>query len=182
MLRRDPVLQDVETGLSYYGYRYYSPELGRWLSYDSLRELGGIMLFGWKKYIELPLYNFIGNNPMSMFDVDGLGLPDDVSAVGGLVGAVKGPAGSFYGTMGGAILSALDEMGVCATDGEDIDKDVCIRYCINKRGQMDNKFGHKKVWRKYKCHGFFKNYIDQKVLEPCNAGACAKCYDDKGVF
>jgi RHS repeat-associated protein len=33
---------DSETGLYYYGYRYYSPELGRWVSRDPLGEEGGV--------------------------------------------------------------------------------------------------------------------------------------------
>ncbi|MBM4309920.1 MAG: hypothetical protein FJ119_03090, partial [Deltaproteobacteria bacterium] len=35
---------DAETGLYYYGYRYYSSELGRWLNRDPLGERGGINL------------------------------------------------------------------------------------------------------------------------------------------
>ena len=31
---------DVETGLAYYNHRYYTPELGRWLSRDPIGELG----------------------------------------------------------------------------------------------------------------------------------------------
>ncbi|MDZ4199220.1 MAG: RHS repeat-associated core domain-containing protein, partial [Kiritimatiellia bacterium] len=33
--------EDAETGLLYYGYRFYSPELGRWLSRDLIGEYGG---------------------------------------------------------------------------------------------------------------------------------------------
>jgi len=51
---------DDETGLVYYGYRYYSPELGRWLTRDPLEEEGG-----------LNLYAFVGNNPTG--DIDPLG-------------------------------------------------------------------------------------------------------------
>jgi RHS repeat-associated protein len=36
---------DSETGLYYYGYRYYSPELGRWVSRDPIGERGGVNLF-----------------------------------------------------------------------------------------------------------------------------------------
>ena len=36
---------DAETGLYYYGYRYYSPSLGRWISRDPIRENGGANLF-----------------------------------------------------------------------------------------------------------------------------------------
>ena len=37
---------DAETGLYWYGYRYYSPKLGRWLTRDPLGEAGGINLYG----------------------------------------------------------------------------------------------------------------------------------------
>jgi len=36
---------DQETGLSYYNYRYYSGELGRWLSRDPVEERGGVNLY-----------------------------------------------------------------------------------------------------------------------------------------
>ena len=34
---------DAETGLGYWGYRYYSPGLGRWISRDPIEEKGGVM-------------------------------------------------------------------------------------------------------------------------------------------
>jgi RHS repeat-associated protein len=37
---------DPETGLLYYGYRYYSPSLGRWLSRDPIGEAGGVNAYG----------------------------------------------------------------------------------------------------------------------------------------
>lgn len=36
---------DRETGLYYYGYRYYQPDTGRWLSRDPIEEFGGINLY-----------------------------------------------------------------------------------------------------------------------------------------
>jgi len=36
---------DAETGLGYWGYRYYSARLGRWLSRDPLEEQGGLNLY-----------------------------------------------------------------------------------------------------------------------------------------
>jgi len=38
--------RDGETGLHYYGYRYYSPTLGRWLRRDPIGERGGRNLSG----------------------------------------------------------------------------------------------------------------------------------------
>ena len=55
--------RDSETGFYYYGYRYYSPELGRWISRDPLGEQGGLNLYG-----------FVGNDPVNW--ADPLGLAD----------------------------------------------------------------------------------------------------------
>ncbi|MCG3128345.1 MAG: hypothetical protein CHACPFDD_03229 [Phycisphaerae bacterium] len=51
-------------GLSYYGFRYYSPRLGRWMSRDPIGEAGGVNLYG-----------FASNDPLD--EVDTLGLFDD---------------------------------------------------------------------------------------------------------
>jgi len=52
---------DDESELAYYGYRYYSPEMGRWVSRDPIGQWGGINLY------------IIGNNaPISGVDVLGL--------------------------------------------------------------------------------------------------------------
>jgi RHS repeat-associated protein len=52
---------DAETGLCYYGYRYYSPEVGRWLGRDPIGENGGINLYG-----------MLGNDAANRIDVLGL--------------------------------------------------------------------------------------------------------------
>ncbi len=52
---------DPETGFYYYGYRFYSPFLKRWLTRDPIGENGGINL-----------YAMCENDPVSSFD--GLGL------------------------------------------------------------------------------------------------------------
>ncbi|MFV2947252.1 RHS repeat-associated core domain-containing protein, partial [Pseudomonas japonica] len=49
------------TGLYYFGYRYYQPWAGRWLSTDPAGRVDG-----------LNLYRMVGNNPVSFFDVQGL--------------------------------------------------------------------------------------------------------------
>jgi RHS repeat-associated protein len=51
---------DGETGLVYYGFRYYSPELGRWPSRDPIEERGGINLYG-----------MVGNDAVNQVDVLG---------------------------------------------------------------------------------------------------------------
>ncbi len=52
---------DTETNLVYYNYRYYNPELGRWLTRDPIGEFGG-----WD------LYNFVYNESINAFDNLGL--------------------------------------------------------------------------------------------------------------
>jgi RHS repeat-associated protein len=36
---------DDEAGLMYYGFRYYQPTTGRWLSRDPIEEKGGLNLY-----------------------------------------------------------------------------------------------------------------------------------------
>jgi RHS repeat-associated protein len=55
--------KDRETGLVYYGHRYYDPSLGRFINRDPSEEAGGLNLYG-----------FVGNN--SINDWDYLGLDD----------------------------------------------------------------------------------------------------------
>jgi RHS repeat-associated protein len=60
---------DADTGLYYYGYRYYSPRLGRWLNRDPIAEEGGLNLYG-----------FVRNAPVDL--VDPLGLAIDARRQG----------------------------------------------------------------------------------------------------
>ena len=54
---------DDETQLSYYGYRYYDAEKGRWVSRDPVEERGGCGLYG-----------FVSNRALVMVDRHGLTL------------------------------------------------------------------------------------------------------------
>jgi len=53
----------ANAGLYCYGFRYYEPNLQRWLNQDPLQELGGINL-----------YSFCANNTFAYVDIDGLAL------------------------------------------------------------------------------------------------------------
>jgi RHS repeat-associated protein len=52
---------DQETGFYYYGYRYYDPVTGRWLSIDPMGEMSG-----------LNIYSFVFNNAVVRWDILGL--------------------------------------------------------------------------------------------------------------
>ena len=56
------------TGLYYYGYRYYQPWAGRWLSTDPAGTVDGLNLF-----------RMVRNNPLRFFDTNGLAPSDDKS-------------------------------------------------------------------------------------------------------
>jgi RHS repeat-associated protein len=56
-----PTPTTTASGVHYYGYRYYSPELGRWPSRDPIGEQGG-----------RHLYSFTGNNAIGRIDAFGL--------------------------------------------------------------------------------------------------------------
>jgi RHS repeat-associated protein len=64
---------DDETGLVYYGYRYYSPEMGRWLSRDPIGERGGLNLFC-----------IAANAPIDVIDVLGMSIFENIGmSIGG---------------------------------------------------------------------------------------------------
>ena len=46
--------------VSYYGYRYYTPQTGRWINRDPMEEKGGINLYG-----------FVENDGVNLVDPDG---------------------------------------------------------------------------------------------------------------
>jgi RHS repeat-associated protein len=53
--------RDRETGLMYFGARYYNPAIGRWMSVDPMAA----------KYPGLSPYNYCLNSPINNFDPDG---------------------------------------------------------------------------------------------------------------
>jgi RHS repeat-associated protein len=59
-IRFSTKFSDDESGLIYYGYRYYSPSLGRWVGRDPAEEGGG-----------LNLYAALLNSPLTQIDPDG---------------------------------------------------------------------------------------------------------------
>ncbi len=66
----------VNSGMYYYGYRFYDPNLQRWLNRDPISELGFETLprRGWGKNDDLNLYDYVHNSPISYQDPYGLSL------------------------------------------------------------------------------------------------------------
>ena len=65
---------DEETGLRYYGFRFYNPELGRWLSRDPIAEEAfirvrsaiGVEVYDFSRFVSLPLDDFIQNETFAV--------------------------------------------------------------------------------------------------------------------
>jgi RHS repeat-associated protein len=67
---------DPESGLNYYGYRYYDPKDGRWPSRDPIQEIGFIETNNYPRMLsrkrEANLFLFVSNQAVNSFDVLGL--------------------------------------------------------------------------------------------------------------
>jgi RHS repeat-associated protein len=60
--------RDTESGLDYFKYRMYESSMGRWLSPDP----SGLTHADLGNPQSLNLYNYVGNNPLTRADLDGL--------------------------------------------------------------------------------------------------------------
>jgi RHS repeat-associated protein len=88
--------QDDETGLLYYGYRYYNAGTGRWPSRDPIGEAGG-----------LNLHSFVGNSSINSVDALGLRVIDHKFVV------VEG--GSIFNPFNGQWAGVIGHWGQPAT-------------------------------------------------------------------
>ena len=75
-----PAAMTTASGVTVYGYRYYDPETGRWLSRDPLGESGHVLISLEFDYSDLDegdiiapanLYNFVFNDALNKYDVNG---------------------------------------------------------------------------------------------------------------
>ena len=112
---------DNDTGLGYWGYRWYSPEMVRWISKDPIGELGGHNI-----------YSIIDNAPIEKWDYLGLAwispnpnwppfikIPGPGKGAGGTVLAVA--------LLNAAQQLALDSMKAC--DGLCVKASECLSCC-----------------------------------------------------
>ncbi|HSG38421.1 MAG TPA: RHS repeat-associated core domain-containing protein, partial [Thermoanaerobaculia bacterium] len=71
---------DEETGLSYFGYRYYEARQGQWISADpildemlDLEKLTSASLEEGPFFLPGLIYGYVGNHPTNLIDPEGLG-------------------------------------------------------------------------------------------------------------
>ncbi len=101
----------ANAGLYYYGFRYYEPNLQRWLNRDPIQEAGGINLYG-----------FVFNDPLRRIDPFGLDL---FGPPGDLFSDPKNPERDMD--------DAVKEFGKkCGRGLWDLNKDEIIDWGMNK--------------------------------------------------
>ena len=93
---------DPETGLVFFGHRYYNPSISRWLTPDPLHFTAG-----------LNLYNYCKNNPLMYYDPDGrllfmIAIPLAVWGAGSLTSITAFELGCIVGV---AILGSMAAEG-----------------------------------------------------------------------
>ena len=78
--------RDEETGFSYFGARYYNPDLSIWLSVDPMAA----------KYPSLSPYVYCGNNPVRLVDPDGKEVGNYYDICGNYLGTDGNDDGEVY--------------------------------------------------------------------------------------
>ncbi|MEM9445232.1 MAG: RHS repeat-associated core domain-containing protein [Verrucomicrobiota bacterium] len=85
-----------ETKLSYYGYRFYHADLGRWINRDPIEEEGGMNLYG-----------FVFNNAKSFYDVLGEAAASNHAGKGsGNSGSASGTVPAFFDELKDAVINS----------------------------------------------------------------------------
>ena len=88
--------RDAESGLDYFGARYYASSMGRWMSPDWADKPEAVPYSSLDNPQSLNLYGYVLNNPLSKADPDGhAGCPPDCSSGNNVVDFVLGAGNAF---------------------------------------------------------------------------------------
>lgn len=98
---------DVETGLVYYGCRYYNPALGRWLGRDPIEEKGGLSLYIFCSNDCINFWDILGNvPPCNSFGAQSL-LPGTAQMQQKIIAAEMAAGGGYEGMEMGPGIAGL---------------------------------------------------------------------------
>ncbi len=78
--------KDTETGLSYFGSRYYSSDLSIWLSVDPMSD----------KYSSMSPYTYCANNPIKLVDPNGEEISEHIDKYGNIIAHYDDGDNSVY--------------------------------------------------------------------------------------
>jgi RHS repeat-associated protein len=143
---------DDESGLAYYGYRYYDADTGRWPSRDPIGEQGGLNLYGFVRNRPVLFYDLLGRTAYTEGEWDtacsvyafaarteaaAAGLPAELRDCTGCSIALTdvGLEYGFQSTVTQIETSPDSSWGMCRSDGKRryIDTDAKgVRWCMVK--------------------------------------------------
>ena len=123
--------RDVETGLSYFGARYYSSDLSIWLSVDPMAD----------KYPSLSPYTYCADNPVKLVDPNGEEIGDYYNLKGQWLGSDNNPdnfaytASSVTKNENGTVVAANNKKKLPITNSELLDRATWV--CGESGGSME---------------------------------------------
>ncbi|HEX5151652.1 MAG TPA: SpvB/TcaC N-terminal domain-containing protein [Parafilimonas sp.] len=104
--------RDAETGLYYYGARYYDPKISLWASVDPMVE----------KYIAYSPYNYCLNNPVKYLDSNGSDFEDGNFNYNQ---ALSNYMNNFFNYVGDQVNNAIDKISTGNLDNPDLASNIC---------------------------------------------------------
>jgi len=104
--------RDTESGLDYFGARYYASNMGRWMSPDWSAKEDPVPYAKLDNPQTLNLYGYVGNNPLSQADADGHCFPFCLALASGGVLASESPLAAI-GPVGWGVIG-VTAVGVAA--------------------------------------------------------------------
>ena len=125
--------RDAETGLSYFGARYYSSDLSLWLSVDPMSD----------KYPSLSPYVYCADNPVGLVDPNGEEVVITGTAADDYVSRLNTENVKFYRTEDGIL--HYEGTAVTSTEKQMIsaitDQYVTVNICAENTSSIDNVGG-----------------------------------------
>ncbi len=143
--------RDSESGLDYFGARYYSSNMGRWMSPDWADKPEAVPYSSLDNPQSLNLYGYVLNNPLSHADADGHCCESDFNSFSDHPGRMVGPSTptdrSIASTLLGglsivfppaAVLSAVSNFssGNYVAGAMDLAGAIPIEGAVGKGGQL----------------------------------------------
>ena len=125
--------KDTETGLSYFGARYYSSDLSVWISVDPMSDI----------YPSMSPYNYCANNPVKLVDPNGEKVVITGTAADDYVSRLNTENVKFYRTEDGIL--HYEGTAVTSTEKQMIsaitDQYVTVNICAENTSSIDNVGG-----------------------------------------
>ncbi|MCP4347822.1 MAG: RHS repeat-associated core domain-containing protein, partial [Desulfobacterales bacterium] len=172
---------DAETGFLYYGFRFYSAELGRWINRDPMGEIGGLNLYLYVLNSPVNFIDFLNN--LIQTDNNGFSMytPDIMFAVERNAGSGSAECDETTGEMKKSVDEAC--AGNCVERHENIhvmnSKSCCKGYynCIKKLGKDGCKRAFSIWWYDNNDWDECKAHTDTAIcyytlLEKCKKSPC----------